>query len=109
MDRRLFDRLKKIEEQIDVLRDVEYNYLTLEAHEKVLFAKIYSNISRGSIEDRKQAVYSDQAWINFSRGLAASQSEYLEQKRRYELKIKAYDAEHLTYKNELPAIKRQNG
>jgi hypothetical protein len=107
MDKCLFDRLKKIEDHIGVLKSIESRYLQLLAHEKVLFAKLFTSVGPGSIEDRKQAVYASQAWIDFADGLAECEASHLESKRLYELKLKAYDAEHLTFKVEAPAIKRQ--
>lgn len=79
----------------------------LQAHEKVLFAKLYVEQVSGSVEDKKQRVYASEPWINFAKGLAETEANHLEQRRRYELALKAYDAAHLTLKTETPAIRRQ--
>lgn len=107
MDDRLLDRLFKINEQIDRLKGLEKTFLTLAAHEKVLYSKLYLNTIGANVEIRKALVYSTQDWINFSLGLADAETNYLESKRRYELSLKAYDAEHLSFKSEISAIKRQ--
>lgn len=106
MDSRLQDRLIKIHERIDILKGLESRFLEISAHEKVMFSKMLLETS-GTVEERKARVYADEGWSDFMKGLVVAEVEYLEAKRRYELALKAYDAEHLTFKNELPAIKRQ--
>ena len=107
MDERLLDRLNKIHEQIDDLKQKEFTYLKLAAHEKILFAKIYLSFENGSVEDRKQKAYMHPDWESFIEGFVHAETDYLEAKRLFELKMKAYDAEHLTLKSEIPTIKRQ--
>lgn len=109
MDSRLRKRLEKVETQIDLLRDVERRFLEFSAHEKVLYSKLYLSMKGANVEERKAKVYSSDDWFNFVNAFSEMEAEYLEAKRRYELKLKAYDAEHLSFKNELPAIKRQVG
>lgn len=107
MDKRLHDRLKKIENSIDDLRIKERRFLELSAHEKVLYAMLYLKSSGSNIEERKAKVYASDDWKDFVSGHAEAETEYHESRRRYELRLKAYDAEHLTLKTETPVIKRQ--
>lgn len=107
MDQRLLERLKKIDEQIMTMRTAEGNFLYLEAHSKVLFSKLFLATPPKSIEERKALVHASQDWFDFIRAHVDAETEFLAQRRKYELKLKAYDAEHLTLKTEAPAIKRQ--
>lgn len=108
MDDRLLERLNKINTQIDELKIIEKQFLHLSAHEKILYARLFLRTKgHGNNEDRKSEVMASQDWIDFAEGLVEAEANYQEARRRYELKLKAYDAEHLTFKNENPAIKRQ--
>lgn len=106
MDNHLKDRLASIAKQIEVLAKVENDYLVLEAHSDVLYAEMFRKSSKSSVADREAEVYDSPTWINFSRGLAEAHARFNKERRNYELKMKAYDAEHLTYKVENQAIKR---
>jgi len=106
MDAILGERLNKIAKQIKALRDLEEGFFRLEAHEKVLFGSLFSKVEGKSIEDRKAAVHSSKPWADFTLGLSIAHAEYLEAKRTYELKLKAFDAEYLTFKIEEQAIRR---
>lgn len=105
----MFDRLKKIEEHIDALRIIEHRFLTLQAHEKVLYAKLYLGAQGSNVEERKCRVHSSQDWVDFVDGLAEVESAYLEAKRRMELKFKAMDAEYLEVKTDAQAIIKFRG
>jgi len=108
VDARLSERLEKLADQIDKLKEVESAFLELDAHKKVLFAQLYLKTdSSGKVADRESQVYASPDWINFVTGLVAAESDLNHERRMYELKLKAYDAEHLTFKNELPVIRRQ--
>lgn len=106
MDKLLEERLFKISDQIEVLKKVELLFFHFSAHEKVLFASLFSKAKGKSIEDRKSEVYKNDEWIDFSKALSVSNADYLEERRKYELKLKAFDAAYLTYKIENMAIKR---
>lgn len=107
MDKRLGARLKKIEEQIETLSAVEKDFLNLDAHKDVLFAELFRKSAGKSVADREADVYASQEWRDFSKGLAETQAEFHRQRRWYELRLKAYDGEHITYKVENAAILRQ--
>ncbi len=107
MDQRLKERLIKIDKQIDVLQGVEEQYLYLKAHKDVLFAELYRATTESGVSAKESQVHSSQEWKDFAYGLAKTEAEYNKQRRIYELKLKAYDAEHLTLKTEHPAVKRQ--
>jgi len=107
MDSQLRERLLKLEAQITKLRDAEASYLTLEAHKKVLAAQLFLKASGKNVSEREANVYASKDWIVFSAGHVQAETEYNEQRRRYELLLKAYDAAHLTLKTESAAIQRQ--
>jgi hypothetical protein len=107
MDKRLFNRLAKIEQHIDALKQVEGEFLYLEAHKKVMFSSLFISAEGKSVAEREAAAYSSKEWVDFADGHASKEAEYNYMRRLYELKLKAYDAEHLTLKTEAPAIGRQ--
>jgi len=107
MDDRLYKRLEKLEEQIETLRDAEKQFLALDAHKKVLAAQLFLKADGKNVAEREASVYASDDWIVFSKGHVEAESSYNHERRRYELRLKAYDAEHLTLKTEAPAIKRQ--
>lgn len=107
MDQRLADKLNSISEQIDVLRPLESAYLELEAHRKVLFAQLFLKTDGKNITERESQVYASADWMNFIAGLTQAETDLNHARRVYELTLKAYDAEHLTLKTEVPAIRRQ--
>ncbi len=107
MDSRLETRLKRLEGQINFLRQVEEKFFELEAHKKSLAAELFLASKGKNVAEREALAYASQQWKDFAIGLARSESSYNNEKRRYELQLKAYDAEHLTFKIEESAIKRQ--
>lgn len=107
MDDRLFKRLEKIEQSIDEMREVEKLFLQLEANKKVLAAQLYLKADGKNVAEKEASVFSSPDWINFVNGLVQAESNFNHARRMYELRLKAYDAEHLTLKTEVPAIKRQ--
>lgn len=107
MDVRLNKKLMDIEKHLTVLKAAEVNFLFLDAHKKVLFAQLFLKADGKNITERESSVYASQDWIDFSRGLAESESQYNHERRTLELLIKKYDGAHLTLKTESPVIKRQ--
>lgn len=107
MDERLYQRLKKIEMQLEKLRKVEAEYLYLEAHKKVMFSGLYLAAEGKNVAEKEANAYASKDWVTFIEGHAAKEAEYLHERRFYELRLKAYDAEHLTLKTETPAMVRQ--
>lgn len=107
MDARLNDRLEKLADQIDLLREVEKAFLELDAHKKVLAAQLFLGAIGKNVAEREAHVYASGDWMNFCAGLVEAESAFNHERRRYELQLKAYDAEHLTLKTEVPVIKRQ--
>lgn len=107
MDQRLNERLEKLADQIDKLRDAEKVFLELDAHKKVLAAQLYLKAEGKSVAEKEALVYASGDWVNFSIGLVEAESAFNHERRRYELQLKAYDAEHLTLKTEVPVIRRQ--
>ena len=107
MDKRLGDRLKKVEDQIEILSAIEKSFLYLDAHKNVLYSELFRKAGGKSVADKEAEVFSSQEWIDFSRGLAETQAEFHRQRRWHELRLKAFDGEYLTYKTEGSAISRQ--
>lgn len=107
MDKRLAERLRKIEAQIETLSKAERTFLELEAHKKVLAAQLFLTAEGKSVAEKEAYVFSSKAWIEFSLGHVEAESMFNHERRRYELRLKAYDAEHLSLKSEVPAIRRQ--
>lgn len=107
MDDRLRKRLEKLEAQIDKLREAEAKFLALDAHKRPLYSKLFLGAEGKNVAEREAQAYNSKEWRDFSAGHVEAESEYLYERRRYELQLKAYDAEHLTLKTESPVIKRQ--
>jgi hypothetical protein len=107
LDSKLRQRLEKIEQSLISLRVAEKKYLTLEAHRKVLFSQLYLQAQGKNVAEKEANAYATEDWQNFCAGHVEAESDYNHERRRYELQLKAYDAEHLTLKTEVPVIKRQ--
>lgn len=107
MDSRLQKRLERLEAQIERLRDAERIFLQLEAHKKVLAAQLFVKAEGKNVAEREAATFSSDDWITFSNAHYEAETDFNYERRRYELQLKAYDAEHLTLKTETPVIKRQ--
>lgn len=107
MDPRLHARLEKIETSIGALRIAEKEFLTLEAHKKVLFSRLFLDSQGKNVAEKEALAYVSNNWRDFTKGLVEAESNFNNERRMYELRLKAYDAEHLTLKTEVPAIKRQ--
>lgn len=109
MDDRLYKRLEKIEESIDTLRKVEGEFLYLDAHRKVLFSQLFMKAEGKNNAEKEALAYASKDWRDFIEGLVKAETNFNHERRMYELRLKAYDAEHLTLKTETPVIKRQVG
>lgn len=108
MDARLDERLIAIADHIDELKDIEGTFLQLDAHKKVLFAQLYLKTDPlGKVAEREAQVHASKDWLNFINGLVDAETMLNHARRLYELKLKAYDAEHLSLKTETPTIRRQ--
>lgn len=107
MDSRLYKRLEKLEAQIERLRIKERAFLQLDAHKKVLAAHLFIGADGKNVAEREANVFASDDWQDFIEGHVEAESAFNHERRRYELQLKAYDAEHLTLKTEVPVIKRQ--
>lgn len=107
MDDRLYKRLEKIESSIEDLREAERAFLELEANRKVLYSQLFLKAEGKNVAEREAAAYASDDWIKFMAGHVEAESAFNHERRMYELRLKAYDAEHLTFKNEAPVIRRQ--
>lgn len=106
MDHRLRERLIKIHEQIDKLGVEEELFLNLKASKDAQFGLLYLNTT-GSVAEREAKVYSSDTWTKFQTSLVMAEVGYNKAKRMLDLQMKAYDAEHLSYKIDNQAINRQ--
>jgi hypothetical protein len=107
MDARLYQRLEKIEESIAKLREAERRFLTLEANKKPLYSQLFLTAEGKNVAEREATAYNSEQWRHFIGGLVQAETDFNHERRMYELRLKAYDAEHLTLKTETPVIKRQ--
>lgn len=107
MDDRLFKRLEKIEQSIDEMRDIERRFLELEANKKPLFSQLFLKAEGKNNAEKEAIAYNSVDWRDFVAGLVVAESDFNHARRMYELRLKAYDAEHLTLKTETPVIRRQ--
>ncbi len=106
MDSNLRERLNRLEEQHEKLAPIIVLLKQLEGEEKSLWGKLYLQVD-GTVAEREAKVYSSVDWINFSKVLQAVKSDFINEMRFFEIRQKAYDAEHLSLKVETPVIKRQ--
>jgi len=107
MDSRLDERLNALADQIDLLREVETAFLLLEASKKPLYSQLFLKAEGKNVAEKEANAYNSKDWRDFAAGLVEAESAFNHERRRYELKLKAYDAEHLSLKTETPVIKRQ--
>lgn len=107
MDSRLEERLRLADEQSNRLFQAETEYNQLDASEKALLAMLTLKQEGKSHAERETKALASQDWSDFNAGYALRKAEYNRERRRYELLIKAYDAEHLSFKIEEGAIRRQ--
>lgn len=107
MDARLNERLEKIADQIELMREVEAVFLELEANRKALYSSLFLAADGKNIAEKEASAYDSKEWRDFAKGHAVAESNFNHERRRYELLLKAYDAEHLTLKTEVPVIRRQ--
>lgn len=106
MDTRLKERLNALSDQIDKLRKAELEFLTLDAHKRVLAAQLFLQAEGKNVAEKEANVYSSAQWKDFSSGLVESESKFNHERRRYELQLKAFDAEYITYKIDATAIRK---
>lgn len=106
MDSLLKERLESWYKQVEKIAKIEKKYLLLEGSEKALAGKLFLQSDGKSIAERDARAMSSQDWINFKKGLAEAKSEYNNEKRILELKIKAYEAEYITLKLNSEAIRK---
>lgn len=107
MDERLYKRLEKIETSIVELRPIEKAFLTCEANRKPLYSQLFLKSDGKNVAEKEARAYDTQDWRDFAAGHVEAEEAYNFARRMYELRLKAYDAEHLTLKTETPVIKRQ--
>lgn len=110
MDQRLQRRTNAIDQQIDALYEIAQKYYTLDAAKDHKLAVLETNLP-GEMSEAKRTrlAKADPAWLNFKDALASAAASHERQKHKLELRHKEYDGEHVTFKAEGAAIKRQVG
>lgn len=109
IDGQLKEALDNINRHIDVLHDIEKDFLFVDGNKKAMLATFIMKESVGSFAMREAKALASADWIAYSSNHAALEADYNRAKRRYELLLKHYDACHLSLKSETSAIKRQVG
>jgi len=109
MDSKLQERLTKWDSQIEVLYKMEKSFFGLEGTEKTMEGDLFLRAEGKNIEERKANAFTSDSWKTFQALLADQRAEYLKQKRVLELRIKAYEAEYLTYRIEAEMIHKGKG
>lgn len=108
MDDKLKERLIKINDQIEALYKAEEAYLTLDAAKDHTLAVSMASAPPECSSEASKASWAKSLYIylEFKQNLAHAEAEFHKQRHLLDLKTKAYDAEHLSYKIEHSAIKR---
>lgn len=104
MDSTLAERLNKLNEQNDILSRKERIFLGLDANKKVMAAQLFLKAQGKSVAEKEAVAFSGEDWQNFVKGLAQVESEYLFERRRFDILEKAFQAEYLTMKRESDII-----
>jgi hypothetical protein len=104
---RLKKALSRIDKQIERLFLVEHQFLELDGNKKALLAALTIKALGKSHAEREANALASEDWKAFLRGHTQKEAEYNQERRRYELLLKNFDAEYIEYKIESSAIKRQ--
>jgi len=109
MDDRLRKRLESVSRQLEIMYQAEETFLSLdgayEHHLACLFRDVDPSITAAAA--REKAAKATTQYKEFCEALALAKARFHREKHILDLKMKAYDAEHLTMKVEAPIIKRQ--
>lgn len=109
MDSRLNERLHKWDLQIEEVSKVEEEFFVLEGTEKSLEGQLFLESPGRTIDEKKSCAYDSKEWREFKKALAEKKSRYNKERRILDLRIKAYEAEYLTYKIESEIIHKGKG
>jgi hypothetical protein len=107
MDAALKKCLRILDDQIHKLSIKEHEYLFQSAQKDILYSELFREATGKSVADRQAEVYSHPRWLDFMTTLTTSHVEFNEERRTYEIFLKAFDAEYLSLKIDSAAIKRQ--
>lgn len=109
MDSRLNERLKKWDEQVNKLSAVEEEFFELEGTEKSLEGQLFLAAEGKTIDEKRSRAYTTEDWKVFKKALAVKRAAYNKERRILDLRIKAYEAEYLTFKREMEIIHKGQG
>lgn len=105
-DDRLNEKLLDWHQLLDRLKPLEEKYLLKEAGEDFVYSKLFISSDGSTVAQKEAMTHANPEFVEFKRDLAFVRAEYLDCKRRLELKIKAFEAEYLVLKVEAEAIKK---
>lgn len=91
--------------QNDILRQIEGEYNLKEAERKPLEATLFLSFD-GSVAKREARAYASIEYQDFMRELAALQTRFHFEKRRFSILESAYLAEHASFNREAKLINR---
>lgn len=108
MDQGLKERLVKVHDQINALYRAEAAFLTMEAAKDHQLAILVTSapLECSSEASKTSWAKAQGTWLRFRTNLAEAEAMFHREKHMLELKLKSYDAEHLTFKIEESAIRR---
>jgi len=107
MDSRLQEKIALLEERSEELRRHEEVYFDLAGSEKSFEESLFLKARAPTVAERKAIGKTTGEYKVFMTGLAKAKSAYNHAKRRYEIGIKMYDGEHITFKVQENIIRRQ--
>lgn len=107
MDSRLKEQLAKIDAHIKKLFYVEHEFLELDGNKKAMLASLTMFANGKSFVEREALALASKDWADFIKAHSMKEAEYNRERRRYELLLKAFDAEYSTMKIESQVIRRQ--
>lgn len=103
-------RLKDIDAQRSELAAIEKRYRYLEAHKKVLAAKLFMKFEGApNVATREAMTYSSPEWEEFSKSLAEAETQFNDALRIRELLNQKFMAESQTFKHNMEDIRRGVG
>jgi hypothetical protein len=99
--------LSQWDKKIQELEGVEAKALTLDAHEKMLYADLFLQAEGKTVAEREAWVYTRKTWKEFKLGHVEATTLSNKAKRELALKQKRFDAEYLKQKIEYELAHKQ--
>lgn len=106
MDDRLKQRLTRLWEQNDQLKEAEALYLELEANRKPLYSQLFLHAEGKNVAEKEARAYDSKDWRDFMAGLIAAESAFNYEKRKFGILENAFFAEHSSFKLDERSIRK---